>query len=546
MNWVYPDGALPLDSSLYVERPPVEALAYQEIQKAGSLVRIKAPRGMGKSSLVLRVLNHAQSAGCQTVWVDFRTADLAAYTDLTLMLQWFCGAIARQLNLEPRFDELWNDMAGTKLACTSYLENYLLPAAGMPLALALSEVDRLFEYPDLSRDFLPLVRFWHESSKYAPDLRGLRLIVAHKTEIYIPLNINQSPFNVGLPIQLQPFTLTQVHRLAQHHGLEIDEALLQPLLDLLGGHPNLTAVAFYHLQQVPAAQVPTALAQLVEAAPTQAGIYSHYLRGCYELLRQRPRLLAGLKQVIAAAEPIQLAPACAHQLASLGLVKVVGNQCELACALYRQYFAQHELFQQADTAVEKLTEENQQLKTLVNLDSLTRIANRRYFDHHLSIEWQRMASSQLPLSLLLLDIDCFKQYNDTYGHTAGDRCLQQVAKAIRNSLNRPADLAARYGGEEFVVILPMTDLAGAQQLAENIRSNIAALKIDHPASAVPTQIITLSIGIATVWPQPNASLEAAMNLADQMLYQAKRNGRNRVCSHRETQYVNGAQASVQI
>ena len=161
-------------------------------------------------------------------------------------------------------------------------------------------------------------------------------------------------------------------------------------------------------------------------------------------------------------------------------------------------------------------------------DLLTRIANRRYLDCHMQVEWQRMTNSGLPLSLLLLDIDCFKQFNDTYGHRAGDRCLQQVASTLRNSLNRPGDLAARYGGEEFAVILPMTDPLGANRLSVIIQQNILALQIPHETSVVAEQIVTVSIGAATTWPSADQSPEALFAAADSLMYKSKRRGRNRV------------------
>jgi diguanylate cyclase (GGDEF)-like protein len=170
---------------------------------------------------------------------------------------------------------------------------------------------------------------------------------------------------------------------------------------------------------------------------------------------------------------------------------------------------------------------NQQLTSLVSLDGLTQIANRRRFDEYLSLEWRRMARETAPLSLILCDVDYFKRYNDTYGHQAGDACLQQVAQAISRVLKRPADLAARYGGEEFAVILPNTKAEGAVLVAEAMLKEIQQLLIPHATSSV-SEYVTLSVGVSSTVPQKEFSQAALIAAADKALYEAKEQGRNRV------------------
>jgi len=169
----------------------------------------------------------------------------------------------------------------------------------------------------------------------------------------------------------------------------------------------------------------------------------------------------------------------------------------------------------------------QQVQHLASSDGLTQIANRRCFDESLEREWQRLAREASPLSLILCDIDYFKSYNDTYGHPAGDQCLQQVAQAIYRAVRRPVDLVARYGGEEFAVILPNTKAEGAVQVAEEIRSGVKALKISH-ADSQANPYVTLSLGVASTFPTPELSPATLIAAADQGLYQAKTQGRNRV------------------
>lgn len=174
----------------------------------------------------------------------------------------------------------------------------------------------------------------------------------------------------------------------------------------------------------------------------------------------------------------------------------------------------------------ELEQANQELKRLASEDSLTQLANRRQFDTYLSQEWKRMTRDKTPLSLIMCDIDFFKAYNDTFGHQAGDRCLQQVAKAISLAVKRPADLVARYGGEEFAVILPNTDTEGALQVANEIRVNIRALEISHYTKA--SSYITLSFGIASAIPTPTTFPDILITNADKALYTAKAEGHDRV------------------
>lgn len=163
-------------------------------------------------------------------------------------------------------------------------------------------------------------------------------------------------------------------------------------------------------------------------------------------------------------------------------------------------------------------------------DGLTGIYNRTRFDKFIEDEWYRAIRSQSPLSLIMMDIDHFKLFNDYYGHVVGDDCLKQVAKAIKGSLERVTDLAARYGGEEFCCVLPSTEGQGAVQLAEKIRYNVGALKIAHEKSLADS-FVSLSIGVASIVPVFEDSLSDFINTADKMLYKAKQRGRNQVVLH---------------
>ena len=168
------------------------------------------------------------------------------------------------------------------------------------------------------------------------------------------------------------------------------------------------------------------------------------------------------------------------------------------------------------------------LRKLVFLDGLSGVFNRRYFDQQFSTEWSRAVRNCSPLSVLMVDVDCFKLFNDRYGHQAGDDCLRQIAMAIKSCLKRPADLVARYGGEEFSCILPDTAFDDAMALATDLERKIRALEVPHQDSVVDT-VITISVGLATRTVDSQGDAALLLGLADNQLYLAKQTGRGRVC-----------------
>lgn len=175
---------------------------------------------------------------------------------------------------------------------------------------------------------------------------------------------------------------------------------------------------------------------------------------------------------------------------------------------------------------QQLEETNEQLKLSSRKDGLTGLSNRRHFDEVYSKEWQRSLRFGEELSILLIDVDNFKSYNDQFGHLMGDDALREVASLLSKGIQRDIDSVARYGGEEFVVILPNTDLQGAENVAGNIRQNIANSNIEHPANK-PSCVLTVSVGVATMRPQRGADPSTLLSEADVNMYRAKNEGRNR-------------------
>ena len=329
----FPEGSVPLDSPFYVERPPIESDCYKEILKPGSLIRIRGPKQMGKTSLLNRVLAYAAQQNYQVVRMNLRKAEKTVFTNLNRFLRWFCLNVSRQLHLEPKLDDYWDEEIGSKVSCTGYFQSYLLEQLKTNLVIELDEIDTVFNYPDIAEDFLALLREWHEEAMIEESWRKLRLIIAHSTEAYISLNIHQSPFNVGLPLKLPPFNQQQVETLAQIHNLPWTVAETQQLIAMVGGHPYLIRLALYHL-----ARQEITLQQLLQDAPTHAGVYSDHLRRCLGNLKQQPELAAPLKRVMTAQDPVQLESVAVYHLDSMGLVHLKGNQVTPSCELYRQYF----------------------------------------------------------------------------------------------------------------------------------------------------------------------------------------------------------------
>jgi hypothetical protein len=289
---------------------------------------------MGKSSLMLRIIARAEVLGYRTVYLDFRQLDDRCLGNPDRFLRWFCANIAWQLGLTPKLDDYWDEEMGSKVSCTIYLKRYLLARIDSPLVLALEEGDRIFPHLAIAKEFLPMLRSWHEEAKQDEMMTKLRLVIVHSREVDIPLNIHQSPFNVGLPIKLPPFTLKQVRELANCYGLDwIDDSQAQRLMTLLGGYPYLVQLAFYYLcrQEI-------TMERLLKSAPIVTGIYTDYLRSYLAKLKAKPDLLSAFKQIVSTEESIPVKPMLAHELESMGLVKLLDDKVAPGCELFRLYF----------------------------------------------------------------------------------------------------------------------------------------------------------------------------------------------------------------
>ncbi|NES22980.1 MAG: helix-turn-helix domain-containing protein [Symploca sp. SIO3E6] len=320
----------------YVERPPVESIFRETITEPGALLRIKGAGLMGKSSLMAKMLPQFKNKGYRIALLNLHYADSSHFSNLDKFLQWFCVSVGRALNLPNRLADYWDEEFSTsKINCTAYFEEYLLGESDNPLILCLDEAQQIFPYTELAQEFLGLLRAWHEQAKTRPVWGKLRLVVAHSTEVYVPLKLNESPFTVGKSIQLPIFTVEQAHDLANHHGLKWELSEIKQLVDVVGGYPYLLGEAFSHLKM----HKGLTLGQILQTAATESGIYRHHLRHYWNLIEKNADLAEALKKLVTAQDKVPLEPTQAYKLDSMGLVHLLGNEVEIGCNLYRQYFS---------------------------------------------------------------------------------------------------------------------------------------------------------------------------------------------------------------
>ncbi|RUS95003.1 hypothetical protein DSM106972_091630 [Dulcicalothrix desertica PCC 7102] len=334
--------AIPCQSNFYIERPLVESRCYAEIIKPGALIQIKAPQQMGKTSLMLKILDYARKNSStadnqevRTVALSLKRADKATFNDLDKFLRWLCYSITRKLQLPNRIEEYWNENFGSKNNCTAYFEEYLLPAINGTLVLGFDNVDVVHLYPEIAEDFFSLLDSWCEEVNYGdsgnPIWQNLRFILVDTEEVYNSLNTHES-FNAGLTIKLQPFTSEQVQCLAQCYKLQLSQDETRELMQFVGGHPYLVKQTFEHLTQQK-----LTLSELLQVAATDTDIYGHHLQRYLRSLQQHPKLAAAYHQVVKASSPIELEKSLAFKLCNMGLATLQGNKIVPSCELYRKF-----------------------------------------------------------------------------------------------------------------------------------------------------------------------------------------------------------------
>ncbi|WP_414619052.1 AAA-like domain-containing protein [Calothrix sp. CCY 0018] len=340
-----PGGQMPLDSIFYIDRPMLESLCYEAIEQPGVSINIRAPKQMGKTSLMTRILAYASFLGYNTVSVSLQLANDDILQNLERFLQWFCARVSKQLNLPNATANFWDNSLGAKSNATDYFEDVILanslraasPRENRALVIAIDEINQLFAYPDVASEFFLLLRTWSERAKAtvadSNPWHKLRLVTVHSTEIQMPVSINESLLNTGLVFNLPEFTPAQVQELANRWGEEMTVEQIEQLITLVGGHPYRLQLAFYHLHQ----QTIT-LEQLLENSSITAAIYAQHLEQQWWNLLRYPDLLRLFTEIVNQSSPLYCDAVQAGQLCKMGLVHLHGKMASLGCELFRPFF----------------------------------------------------------------------------------------------------------------------------------------------------------------------------------------------------------------
>ncbi|MGL5033307.1 MAG: AAA-like domain-containing protein [Microcystaceae cyanobacterium] len=330
-----PGGQIPLNSTSYIDRPNLESLCYEAIQYPGIWINIIAPKQMGKTSLMTRILAYAQTQNYYTVSVNLNTVDIEILKNTEQFVYWFCAVIKQQLGLSKATIELWNweQPVGIKTNITSYFEEIILAQGDRPLVVAIDELNQLFEYPILANEFLRLLRSWSEKAKTHSVWKKLRLVTANSTEIPIPCSLAPSLFNTGLVIKLPELTFAQIQDLAHRFEEEINEQQLKQLITILGGHPYRLQLAFYHLQRGT-----ILLNTFLEKIEPVLEIYSEHLQQQWWYLQRYPHLWKIFSEIVQQPSPVKCQAELTFQLQQLGLVRLQRGQVYLYCELFRSFF----------------------------------------------------------------------------------------------------------------------------------------------------------------------------------------------------------------
>jgi len=328
-----PEGPVRLNSEFYIERSRMEADCYQQILGPGSMILIKAPKLMGKTSLLIRILERAKTNHYQLVRLDFRDAETEIFRNSNIFFDWFCLNISQQLKLESNIDLQGND--GILVNCKKYFQNEVLEVINCPLVLVLEEIDCIFSYEEIARNFLSMLRSWFDETSKTDIWENLRMVLLYSTNDYVKLPYHQSPFNVASPVELTEFSQQNILDLARRHQLSWGTDEVVALMGMVGGYPYLVRKALYHVKDSN-----LSLADILQKAATNVGIYGKHLQDHWANLQDYSELKAALKQVVSAHSAVKLEQVLEFKLLSTGLVKQNEHGITPSCRLYRDYFAE--------------------------------------------------------------------------------------------------------------------------------------------------------------------------------------------------------------
>jgi DNA-binding Xre family transcriptional regulator len=320
----------PLYSKFYIELNSIQALCQQIIRQPSGLLRIKAARQMGKTSLLERLVSHAQGLNYRIVRIDLGQPEQGQFENLDKFLKYFCSKICKQLNLQINVDENWDDNGGSNDACTEFIEKYIL-VDNRPLLLCLDNLERIYKHTAIRDDFLSLLRSWYDQKN--PHWSNWRMILSYVFPVEIE-DKNRSPFNVGEMVELLELTQPQIQNLVNLHGIEDwDNGHVANLMELVEGHPFLIRLALYEV-----ARGRTDLQTILTTAACTNGLYREHLERYFRYLERKPELKQIMKDVVRENRPLPIYSILLPQLNDSGLIKINGDLVEPTNQLYKSYF----------------------------------------------------------------------------------------------------------------------------------------------------------------------------------------------------------------
>lgn len=335
LNQENPQGYVPVNSALYITRE-VEKTCYQELLKAGAFIHIKSPKKLGKTSLLIRLLAHQNFSKYYIVRLSLLSAETQIFISTSKFLRWFCCNVTQQLGLESKIDEYWDEDMGAIVSCTIYFQWYILRKISAPIILAIDEINQLFSYPDIAKDFFSLLCLWHEKITEIEIWKHIRIIIVYSTTYYGDLPVNKNYFDIshiGLIVELSPFNKAEMQELIKLYNIKFTENQLEKLVDITGGLPYLVRLI---LDNILHSHI--TLEHILEYAATNTAIFYTYFQEYCWYLKQSPELCTAFKKLIYANSPIALETEIAFKLKNLGLVTLDRNNASVSCGLYRDYF----------------------------------------------------------------------------------------------------------------------------------------------------------------------------------------------------------------
>ena len=331
----FPDKPENADSYFYIDRNPIERKCFQKLNEPGSLLRISAPKQMGKTSLLNKIISKGKQQNYHTVSLDLRLVETTRLADETVFLRSFYAWIVNELDSSPPLRE-WDEDLPVMVSCTKHFQA-ILKQLDRPCLLVIDNLDRIFDYPQTYQNFLPMLRRWHDLANESETWSQLRLIISYRTEDYGRLDINQSPFNVGVPISVREFNYDEVELLRKRH-YHLQPEVVEPLIEAIGGHPYLIRLAFYAL-----AKEEVTLEQILNTAASHTGIYKNHFRQLVGSLQECSDLETIL-QIIVGKKGLEITGRNnkqIYQLEAMGIIKIKVNMAVISRQIYHTYFTNY-------------------------------------------------------------------------------------------------------------------------------------------------------------------------------------------------------------